>query len=318
MAKNKNQHRKSFLLAGLSCFLLVACDKIDDAYQYDLDDKVTNPGIDTKQPLEAKNTYRFGFDLRSSPQEDARQYLPFLEYLEQETGLKFKLHFSSNKTDISDELGNNQVQFAAIGAVSFIKAKQKYDVVPLVRGLNENIRAEYQSMLVVGVNSTIKNISQVKGKRFAFGSMTSTQGHLIPRIILDKAGLTLNSLATYRYSGSHQGCANAVISNSADVCGMQDTMAKKMEKNGLLKIIHKSDFYPSSGIVASGKVPEEIRNRVKLAMLKFDPKKKHSKSLYNWHTTEMPLGFVEAKTEDYVDLKKWAIQFGFIKPIENE
>ena len=43
----------------------------------------------------AQNSIYFGFDLRSSPQEDAAQYIPFLDYLSESTGFHFKLHLKS-------------------------------------------------------------------------------------------------------------------------------------------------------------------------------------------------------------------------------
>ena len=69
-------------------------------------------------------TFHFGFDLRSGPLEDARQYLPFLNYLSRATGYDFKLRFTSKSSSIIDDLGTGKVHFAAVGAVSFIKAHE--------------------------------------------------------------------------------------------------------------------------------------------------------------------------------------------------
>jgi len=296
--------------------LLSGCDSKTETSQYDFNDKVQN--FERIKHADSKKPFYFGFDLRASPQEDARQYLPFLAYLEKETGYSFKLYFTPKDADIVDLVGQNHVQFAALGAVSFLRANTQYHTFPLARGVNHKGKAEYQSAFVVASSSKIKSIKDIKGKRLAFGSQSSTQGHLIPRIVLAKQGYNLKSFESYTYTGSHQNCANSVISNKSDVCAMQDTMAKTMEKRNLLRIIHLSDFYPSSGIVANKNVASDALEKIKNALLHFKPYGKDKAGLYHWDWTEMPRGFANAKVEDYEELKKWAIKFGFIEPTKEQ
>ena len=258
------------------------------------------------------NAIYFGFDLRASPQEDARQYLPFLEYLQETTGYQFKLKFTPANSSIIDELGRGHVQFAAIGADTYLKAHETYGVVSLVRGKNQLNEANYRSMIVVSPDSAIKSIQDIKNKSFAFGNINSTQGHLIPRIIMSENNITLNDLAKYEYTGSHRNCANAVITKKYDACGLQDTMALALSENGQVKIIHNSRYYPSSGIAANANVDKEVLNNILNALIKFDPLNKHKSKLYNWHKTEMPKGFEIAKPSDYAELREWSIKLGVL------
>lgn len=310
--------KKLFINSSLICLasLLASCDSDTNTKQYNLDDKVQDASLlSNNNRHKSRNILNFGFDLRASPQEDARQYLPFLAYLEKETGYKFKLHFTPKNTDIVNQVGQNHIQFAALGAVSFLRAYQKYGVIPLVRGINHKGKAEYQSVFVTLPKSKIRTLNDIKGKRLAFGARSSTQGHLIPRIVLKKYNLELKDFASYSYTGSHQNCINAVISNKADVCALQDTMAKTMANQNLVKIIHTSNYYPSSGIVVNKGVPEEIVKKVKLALVNFQPTGKDAADLYHWDRTEMPNGFLSADINDYKELNKWYTEFGFIKSI---
>lgn len=286
--------------------LLAACDSSDPAPQLDLEDRVDESSLESRLHTEHSDDILFGFDLRASPQEDAKQYLPFMQYLEAKTGLRFKIRFTPSNSSIVDDIGNNTVQFAAIGAHSFIAANEQYGVLPLVRGLNQQGKSEYQSMFVVRPDSTIQKLSDIQGKRLALGSYHSTQGNLIPRIVLTEKGIALDQLKSHEQTGSHQNCANAVISGKADVCGMQDTMAISLVKNGLLRILFASDYYPSSGIAANKDVPPEIVAKVKQALLDFKPQGKDKVGLYHWEKTEMPLGFEEALVKDYDQLKHWS------------
>ena len=314
--KKNNTHliRVIFLFLLFPYWFLSSCDSGSDKGVFDLNDRLSEAELQQQQQQQQhKNVLLFSFDLRSSPQEDARQYLPFLKFLENSTGYQFKLHFVGKNSNIIDELGNNQIQFAAIGATSFIAAQHRYGVIPLVRGINHQGKAEYRSIFIVRPDSKLKGITDIKDKHLAFGSKTSTQGHLIPRIILAEHNIGLNTLASYAYTESHQNCANAVVSGKFNICAMQDTMAMTMSGQGLVRILSTSDFYPSSGIATNKNVPTEVIAKVKKALLDFQPQSKDKLNLYNWDKTEMPKGFVEAKNEDYTKLRKWAIRLGFIK-----
>lgn len=316
------QSKTCLLMTFLLILALSSCDSSDNipVQQVDSRDRLTDIELFQQQQQrqqqkqqQQQNTFYVGFDLRASPQEDVSQYLPFLRYLEDATGYHFKLHFTSKNSSTVEELGQNKSQFAVMGAVSFLKARSEYGAVPLVRGLNQQGKAEYQSVFVVRPDSSVRDIKDIKGRKLAFGSRDSTQGHLIPRIMLTENGISLNDLDTYGYTGSHQNCVEAVISGKYDVCGMQDQLAKELASQGLVKIIHSSRYYPSSGIVANQSVPAEIIARVKQALLDFDPQGKHSQGLYHWDRTEMPMGFATAKASDYADLRQWSIRLGFLQ-----
>ncbi|MCP4287029.1 MAG: phosphate/phosphite/phosphonate ABC transporter substrate-binding protein [Gammaproteobacteria bacterium] len=296
----------------ISGSLLTACDSQSERKAVDLRERLSDEQL-REMPLDkGDDGFVFGFDLRGSPEEDARQYLPFLKYLEEATGLHFILRFTPKSQAIGDELGTGKVQFAAIGAGTYIQAHLQYGVIPLVRGMNTAGRAEYQSVFVVAPHSPLRKIGELRGKHLAFGSVTSTQGHIIPRIVLNQHGLSLDDLAGHEYTGSHRNCANAMAAGRFDMCGMQDILGRRMADDGLVRIIHTSEFYPSSGIAVNRDVPPEVMEKVKRAMIDFKPTGAHAEGLYHWDRTEMANGFIEARDEDYAKLREWTIKFGLI------
>ncbi|HID61375.1 MAG TPA: phosphate/phosphite/phosphonate ABC transporter substrate-binding protein, partial [Anaerolineae bacterium] len=89
--------------------------------------------------------------------------------------------------------------------------------------LNAGGQGEYQAIIFTRTDSPVQSIEDIRGRSFAFGSRTSTQGHLIPRLMLAEAGIELADLKAFEYIGSHADCANAVISGRYEAGGMQDT-----------------------------------------------------------------------------------------------
>lgn len=262
---------------------------------------------------EEKDVVYFGFDLRLGPKEDATIYIPFLQYLSKETGYNFEIHFTSEYDNTQNNLGDGITQFAAIGALSYIRAHDLYEVACLVRGLNLEYKDKYRSAIVTLPDSDINKIEDIKGKIFGFGSIYSTQGHLLPRKMLEDANIKLVDLEKYVYTGCHRNCIAALVNNDCDVAGVQDTLAISLANQGKIKIIAFSDYYPSSGISVNKDVECSLSDIVKQALLSFEPKGKHSGLLKDWDSTEMPCGFVEAEDEDYDELRELAIKYDIIK-----
>jgi len=267
---------------------------------------------------------KFGFDPRLDPVEQAKIYAPLLQYLEKETGYKFEIRFTKSDEDIVDNLGEGVVDFAAMGAVSSIIAHDKYGVMCLVRGLNTQGRAEYQSAIFTKPDSQIEKIEDIRSCSFAFGDENSTQGHLIPRIMLDDVGISLEDLRKFTYAGSHQKCAELVMSKAYGAGGIQDTLAKSLEEKGLIKIIAMSDYYPSSGIAANKDVDPKIVEAAKRALIEFDPTGEDKEGLYHWEKTEMAGGFIEREKgvecdgSGYKKIREAMSRFGLFPYVEEK
>ena len=228
-------------------------------------------------------------------------------------GAHSRYNFTSEYETTQDNLGCGTTRFAALGALSYIRAHDEYGAIGLARGLNAEGRGEYRSAIVARPESEIGGLEDICGRTFCFGSLYSTQGHLISRKMLEDANITLSDLGSCSYTSSHRDCAMAVMKGECAAGGMQDTLAITLADEGKLRIIAFSDYYPSSGISANRDVDPELPEAVKKALLDFDPKGKHASVLTDWDKTEMPRGFAEADDSDYAGLRELAIEYGIIE-----
>ncbi len=309
---------KCLIAVSTAACLLSGCDLDSEYKTIDLKNVINEEEFARIKPKREPNVFLFGFDLRATPEEDAKQYLPFLRYLENATGYRFNLCFTSKHKDIVQVLGTGEIDFAAIGAGSYLRAHREHGVIPVARGLNSLGKGEYQSLIIVRPDSGFKEVKDLRGKRFAFGSINSTQGHIIPRIMLAQQGLRMEDLGSYEFTGSHFECANSVTSGRFDAGGIQDTMGRELAERGLVKILQTSEYYPSSGISAYRNVPTEVIAAVKKALLDFQPLGRDAEPLYHWERTEMPNGFIEAKDEDYEEFRNWAVKLDLMSKFKSE
>ena len=291
---------------------LAACSTHNASIPIRLDDNLAQGEVIWSRPTELAPRFVVGFDRRLEPQEDVKIYAPLLIYLERETGYHFDLHITPRNSTLAEEISKGTVDFAIAGVLSYLQAHEQSGARVLVRGVNRRGQSVYRAAIVTRADSPISSLDDLRGRTFAFGAASSTQGYLIPRLLLNEAGLSLSDIGPYEFTGSHIATSDAVISGRADAGGLQDTLASELTNQGLLKVIAWSDFYPSSGVTAGGHVPEDAVASVQSALLAFDPNTVTELELYHWDRTEMPGGFSLANDELYAGLRQLAEQYGLI------
>ena len=277
------------IIASLLFLLFPGCVKKENPKKVSLYKRAGD--ISEKLDKPRPNTLWFGFDLRLGPKEEVSIYTPFLQYLEKATGRRFRIKFTQKYEDTVKNLGNGTTDFAAIGPLSYVTGEKEYGIWYLVSGVNSDGDPRYHSIIFSRPGSLLRDLNDLRGKCFAFGSEMSTQGHLIPRKMLEDAGITLDDLNKYIYTGSHVNAVKAVLNKECDAGGIQDTLANRLASEGKIKIIKISDPYPSSLIAYNSAVDAKIVESVRLALLAFEPKGRHKEMLIDWDKTEMPLGF---------------------------
>ena len=271
---------------------LVACGDREAPKKVRLQARAPQVDKAREQPTPADAPLKFGFDHRLSPKDDVRIYLSFTQYLDRQTGHRFSIKFTEKYEETTDNLGRGLIQFAALGPVNCVMAKAKYGADCLAMGLNQDGKPEYRAVIFVKQDSPLNHLEDLRGKTFAFGDRFSTQGHVIPRNMLEKKGVTLKDLRGYVFTGSHANTAKAVLNGEYEAGAIQDVLSGRLSREGRIKILAVSKPYPSSLIYATKGVNPATLTAVKKALLEMDPKGIHQNLLVDWERTEMPSGFV--------------------------
>ena len=154
---------------------------------------------------------------------------PLRDYLSKAVGTKVDLIIPTNYNATVEALGNGSLDFAYLGALTYVKAHERYNVTPLVqRSADKN----FHSLFITQSGSPIRKLADCKGKRFAFGDINSTSGHLIPFDELKKAGINADDDMQIRYTGSHAATAKAVEGGAADAGALDETVYRSMISDG--------------------------------------------------------------------------------------
>ncbi len=153
------------------------------------------------------------------------QKKPLRDYLAAKLGRDLDLIIPTNYNATVEALGNGSLDFAYLGGLTYVKAHALYGVVPLVQRSSDR---QFHSLFITQSGSTIKALGDLRGKKFAFGDINSTSGHLMPYYAMTQAGIDPDRDLSYRYTGNHPATAKAVEAATVDAGAIDESVYHAM------------------------------------------------------------------------------------------
>jgi len=154
---------------------------------------------------------------------------PLRDYLSSKVGRTVELVIPTNYNATVEALGNGSLDFAYLGGLTYLKAREAYGVIPLVQRTSDK---QFHSLFITQTASPINKLADLKGKRFAFGDVSSTSGHLMPDYALRNAGIDPDNDLSARFTGNHPATAKAVESGTADAGALDESVYKALSDGG--------------------------------------------------------------------------------------
>jgi phosphate/phosphite/phosphonate ABC transporter binding protein len=204
---------------------------------------VTEGAASPIKETEAERMYHFGVIPRDNPRIAYEKYQPLLDYLADETGLRFELLLNSTYEQTVAGLGTGQTDFALLGPLTYLDAYNRFGTPPIVKSITEEGAPFFYSVIVAAPETPFQRVAELSGKKMAFASIWSTSGNLMPRYMLAWNGIHLDKLDRYTNYSYHETVVKKVLSREYDAGGVRQSVARRYLQFGL-KIIATSDPIP--------------------------------------------------------------------------
>lgn len=165
-----------------------------------------------------------------APTELLRKFKPLGAYLEQELGMKVEFVPVADYAAVVEALAADRIDMAWLGGFTFVQARLKTgNAVPLVQREQD---AEFTSKFITS-DPAVKSLQDLKGKTFAFGSVSSTSGSLMPRYFMLQDGIKPEDFfSRVAYSGAHDATAAWVQAGKADAGVLNASVWQKLVDAG--------------------------------------------------------------------------------------
>jgi len=246
----------------------------------------------------AKPTVYFGINLRYSPRSMYLRYQPLMDYLTANTPYRFELKISHDYRGALDDLREGRVAICSLGDGAFVDAMLRYGAVPVVRPLNQEGRPFFRAAIVVPRDSTISSLEQLAGKSFAFGFSHSLTGNLLPRFMLEQAGVDLSELKYQVSLKNHDAVTKAILRGVYDAGSVKESFAFKYQQRGF-RVLAYSPPIPSVPLVVHPDTSPRLRAAIASALLKLDPRNPMHRGIMSQWDDEFHHGFAPASIQDY-------------------
>ena len=228
----------------------------------------------------SNDTLRVGLIPNQNPKEVEAQYQPLEDYLKKEIGRDVVVSVPATYNAVVEALVSGKLDMAYFGGLTYVQARQRAEVTPLVTEVNPRTgTTKYHSLIITPADSGITKVGQIKGKTFAFGSVSSTSGSLYPSIMLKKAGIDYRTdLKEKTYTGGHDTTAQAVANGSVDAGGLEDRIFYDLRDEGTIdknavRVVAKSEPIEGYPWVVRNALPDEEKQALADAYLNMkDPK----------------------------------------------
>lgn len=183
-----------------------------------------------------EDTLRVGLIPNQNPEEVEAQYQPLEDYLLEELGSEVEVSVPTTYNAVVESLVSNKLDLAYFGGLTYVQARQRAEIHPLVTEINpETGTTKYRSLIIAPADGDVREVRDIEGGAFAFGSVSSTSGSLYPSIMLDEAGIDYRTdLGEVTYTGGHDATAQAVANGRVDAGGLEDRILSDLERDGVI------------------------------------------------------------------------------------
>jgi phosphonate transport system substrate-binding protein len=250
-----------------------------------------------------------------NPQEMLRIYTPFAEYLTKEVGIPVKFTPVVDYAATVEGLAANRLEMVWYGGLTSVQAARQAKGARRIIMRKED--AEFKSHFITRKETGIKELRDLKGKTFSFGSVSSTSGHLMPRYFLLKAGINPEKdFSKFSFSGAHDATAAWVEAGQVDAGALNFLVwdklveTKKVDTNKVVIFWTTPPYVDYVWTVRAG-VDKSIVDRITKAFLRLDYTNAEHKKLLDLHRTKK--GYIAAKDEDWKAIEEAAVAAGLIK-----
>ncbi|HSE94103.1 MAG TPA: phosphate/phosphite/phosphonate ABC transporter substrate-binding protein [Methylomirabilota bacterium] len=199
----------------------------------------------------------------------------FLKHVEKVTGKKTQYFGLQNYAAQIEAMRSGRLHLSAYSTGSLVYAVHLAGAVPFAIMRDAKGPSGYHLVLITQArNDKIKSVADLKGKRVAHVSQTSSSGHQAPVYFFSKMGVVPGKDYQIVFSGKHDNSALGVVNGDYDAAAVADTVLERMVARNVIKaadfkVIYTSPVFPTAGFAHSHNLEPGLVEKIKEAFYSF-------------------------------------------------
>ena len=276
-------------------------------------------------PTPAAQTLRIGAIPDQNPEKLNRLYGALASELSSELNVPVRYVPVSNYAAAVSAFRTGSLDLVWFGGLTGVQARLQTTGAQVLA--QRDIDARFTSVFIANGSSGLRPLSsqdqlkQLKGKRFTFGSESSTSGRLMPQYFLKQVGVTPSDFSGGRpgFSGSHDTTIALVQSGAYEVGVLNEQVWKSNIKAGKVdpskvKVIWRTPTYVDYHWVARPGLDQRFGNgfteRVRAGIIGLKPDTARRRQVLELFGAQR---FIPAQARDYNAIEQVGRQLGKIR-----
>jgi len=218
--------------------------------------------------------------------------------------------------DLVNELIAGKIDMAYLGGFSYVKAASK---IPTTLIAMRKKDTKFRSYFIARRSLNIKSLTDLKGHSFAFGSSSSTSGHLMPRHFLTNKGINPSKdfKGAEKYSGTHGNTLRMVISGQVDAGVLNSNVYDRYLQEGKIntdniEVVWVTPGYSDYIWVASETLNHSVKNKLANFFINLTPGSLEDNKILKSLEADY---YISPKENMFFKLKEVAIKLNMIEEI---
>jgi phosphonate transport system substrate-binding protein len=247
---------------------------------------------------------------------------PLGDMLSQEIGRPVEVSVPTSYAAVIEAMGANQVDVGWLAPFAYVLAHQKFGAEVILASIRQGSKT-YRSQIIVPADSPIREMRDLRGKKFAFVDSASASGYLYPAALLKDNGIDpKRDLGETVNAGGHDKVVIAVYNKQVDAGAtfgdssetgppteartrVLSTLPDVMDKT---KILARTEPIPNDTVSVRRGLSADLVARVQTGLLKIAAQDAGKQMLKDLYTID---GLGEATDRDYDTLRRVAQLVGF-------
>ncbi|HEV2594500.1 MAG TPA: phosphate/phosphite/phosphonate ABC transporter substrate-binding protein [Sphingomicrobium sp.] len=235
--------------------MLSSCGRSGNQYEPAYADRASQP-----------EGYSFAVHPLHNPALLQKTYGPLIDYLNANTGAKFKLVSSRDYSSFGDRLSSGEFDFALPNPYDTVLASAHgYRIFGKVGG-DENFRG----IIITRRDSGVRTLQDLRGKAISYPAPTAVAGTMMPQYYLQQHGVPVDP-TTVVYVGSMESSIESVLTRSTVAGALwpdpwQKYIRSHPEEARQLRVRWITPPLVNNGLVVRNDVPPEVAERVLVAL----------------------------------------------------
>jgi len=247
---------------------------LDLRYCDDNGDLVADTPTDPAELLDPR-TLIFSYTPVEDPSVYENVFSEFMIYLAKTTGKRVQWYGAESYAAQVEAMRSGRLHIAGISTGPTVYGVNLAGYVPFtIMGQKGNVFG-YKLQVITHVDSDIKTIMDMKGRKIAHVTPTSNSGNQAPRAFFKDLGIVPDVDYKVIYSGKHDNSIMGVVNKDYDAAPIASSVMDRMIMKDMLKredirVIWESQYFPTTSFGYVYNLKPELAQKVRKAFLSFD------------------------------------------------